>query len=124
MRPSKASLQGLGVVGTPPLVVQAMLSLLPPTIERRFRVLEPACGEAPFLQEFARRYGSRHDLYGIDIRPEVFDSVQKALPQAHLIQADYLLWECSEKFDLYYRQSPLWNHRGPLSLCYFQTSRS
>ncbi|MCS7189175.1 MAG: SAM-dependent methyltransferase, partial [Bacteroidia bacterium] len=100
MSPRRASLGGLGVVETPAAGVEAMLSLLPERLSSSLKVLEPACGEAPFLRAFARKYGSSHRLYGVDVRSEPLAAAAQALPLAHFFHADYLLWNPSERFDL------------------------
>lgn len=90
---------GLGVVETPSEVVEAMVGLLeaPSTPAR---ILEPACGTAPFLRAIRHRFGSRHALWGVDIRPEPLSEARRLLPQAHFIQEDFLLWEPEERFDI------------------------
>lgn len=88
-----------GAVSTPPELVAWMVSLAEPS-KRRLRVLEPACGDCPFLAEFARRYGSHHELVGIDIVPESLQHARSRIPFATLLEGDFLLWDAPESFDL------------------------
>ncbi len=89
----------LGAVATPPDLVAFMVSLAAPG-PRRVRVLEPACGDAPFLAAFAERYGSSHELVGVDIDPAVVEQARRRVPFATILEEDFLLWEPSERFDL------------------------
>jgi adenine-specific DNA-methyltransferase len=91
--------KALGAVTTPPELVDFMVSLATPQ-RARVRVLEPACGDAPFLQAFAQRYGSHHELVGVDIDPEAVTKARKLLPSATILEADFLLWQPSELFDI------------------------
>ncbi len=91
--------KALGAVTTPPELVDFMVSLATPQ-RARVRVLEPACGDAPFLQAFAQRYGSHHELVGVDIDPEAVAEARKLLPSATILEADFLLWQPSELFDI------------------------
>jgi adenine-specific DNA-methyltransferase len=91
--------KALGAVTTPPELVDFMVSLATPQ-RARVRVLEPACGDAPFLQAFAQRYGSHHELVGVDIDPEAVAKARKLLPSATILEADFLLWQPSELFDI------------------------
>lgn len=88
-----------GAVSTPSALVEWMVSLVEPR-KGRLRVLEPACGDCPFLAEFTRRYGSHHELVGIDIVPEAIRRARDRVPSATLIEGDFLLWEPTERFDL------------------------
>jgi adenine-specific DNA-methyltransferase len=91
--------KALGAVTTPPELVDFMVSLATPQ-RARVRVLEPACGDTPFLQAFAQRYGSHHELVGVDIDPEAVTKARKLLPSATILEADFLLWQPSELFDI------------------------
>lgn len=89
----------MGVVATPPELVAFMTELAAPDSPRS-RVLEPACGDAPFLTAFAARYGTAHQLVGIDIDPESVKIAQKRLPSATFLEGDFLLWNPNESFDI------------------------
>lgn len=91
--------RALGAVATPPDLVAFMVSLAAPGY-RRVRVLEPACGDAPFLAAFAERYGSHHELVGVDIDPAAVERARYRVPFATILEEDFLLWEPSERFDL------------------------
>jgi adenine-specific DNA-methyltransferase len=89
----------LGAVPTPNELVEFMVALAAPRKER-CRVLEPACGNCPFLTSFAQRYGTHHEFVGIDIDPNALNLAKSAAPFATLLEEDFLLWQPSEPFDL------------------------
>lgn len=91
--------RALGAIATPPDLVAFMVSLAAP-LHARARVLEPACGDAPFLSAFAERYGFHHELVGVDIDPGVVERARQRVPFATILEEDFLLWEPSERFDL------------------------
>jgi adenine-specific DNA-methyltransferase len=91
--------EALGVVYTPRELVQFMVHLAQP-LRERCRVLEPACADAPFLTEFANRYGTQHELVGVEIDAERLLLAKQRLPTAAFVEADFLLWEPSERFDI------------------------
>ncbi|MBC7223712.1 MAG: Eco57I restriction-modification methylase domain-containing protein [Anaerolineae bacterium] len=92
--------RALGVVSTPQELVDFMVGLCAPVAERPLRVLEPACGDSPFLRAFAQRYGPRHVLVGVDIHPEAASLPESGRPEIKFVAADFLLWEPEEPFDL------------------------
>lgn len=91
--------RALGAVATPPEVVSFMVALAAPE-RSRIRVLEPACGDAPFLSAFAAQYGFGHELVGVDIDPEALERARQRLPSATFLEDDFLLWQPGERFDL------------------------
>jgi len=91
--------RALGAIATPSDLVNFMVSLAAPS-RPRVRVLEPACGDAPFLSAFAERYGSLHELVGVDIDPAAVEQARRRIPSATILEADFLLWQPSEPFDL------------------------
>lgn len=94
-----AEKQALGIVPTPPDLVAFMTELAAP-MKDRCRILEPACGDAPFLAAFAHRYGTQHDLVGIDIDPTAIQRAKERVPFADLVEGDFLLWQPNEPFDI------------------------
>ncbi len=96
---SRERRRALGVVATPPEVVSWMVALAAPQ-RPRVRVLEPACGDAPFLTAFADRYGIAHELVGVDIDPEAVARARRRLPSATFLEEDFLLWQLGEPFDI------------------------
>jgi len=94
-----ASEESLGVVYTPPELVAFMVHLAHPT-QPRCRVLEPACADAPFLAAFAERYGSHHEFVGVEIDPARLARARERLPTMTFVEADFLLWEPKETFDV------------------------
>ncbi len=91
--------RALGMVATPPEIVSLMVTLAAP-LRPRVRVLEPACGGAPFLAAFADRYGAAHELIGMDIDPEAVTRSRQRLPSATFLEGDFLLWQPDEPFDI------------------------
>ncbi len=91
--------RAFGIVATPPDLVAFMVELAKP-MKEHCRVLEPACGEAPFLASFAQRYGTHHNLVGIDINIEAIQRAEKIVPFADFVEGDFLLWQPSETFDI------------------------
>jgi adenine-specific DNA-methyltransferase len=94
-----ASEESLGVVYTPSELVAFMVHLARP-IKTRCRVLEPACANAPFLEAFAARYGTHHEFVGVEIDPSRLAKARERLPTMTFIEADFLLWEPKEAFDV------------------------
>jgi len=86
-------------IETPKWLVDLIVSLASPTRDH-VRVLEPACGRAPFLLAFAKRYGHHHELLGIDVDPEVVAKARQAVPWATILEADFLLWDAPVQFDI------------------------
>lgn len=98
---SWASPRALGHVPTPMPIVQWMVQLAAPPPNLPCAVLEPACGDARFLTEFARAYGNHHRLTGVEINPQTIATIQPKLnPAIQLIHADFLLWDTDEQFDI------------------------
>ncbi|MFN4180492.1 MAG: TaqI-like C-terminal specificity domain-containing protein [Armatimonadota bacterium] len=91
--------RALGAVPTPKELVEFMVTLATPSKDH-CRVLEPACGDCPFLEAFAERYGHHHEFVGIDIDPEAVYRAKARLPSATIIEGDFLLWQPQERFDI------------------------
>ncbi|MBC7228248.1 MAG: Eco57I restriction-modification methylase domain-containing protein, partial [Thermoflexales bacterium] len=91
--------RALGAVSTPPDLVSFMVSLASPP-RARLRVLEPACGDAPFLRVFAEQYGPHHELVGVDIDPASVMQARCQVPFATILEEDFLLWQPGERFDI------------------------
>ncbi len=91
--------RALGAVPTPKELVGFMVTLAKPPKERCL-VLEPACGDCPFLEAFAERYGHNHEFVGIDIDPEAVYRAKAKLPFANILEGDFLLWQPHERFDI------------------------
>jgi adenine-specific DNA-methyltransferase len=94
-----ASEASLGVVYTPPGLVAFMVHLARPT-KARCRVLEPACANAPFLEAFAECHGTHHEFVGVEIDPQRLAKTREKLPTMTFVEADFLLWEPKETFDI------------------------
>ncbi|MGB9592557.1 MAG: TaqI-like C-terminal specificity domain-containing protein [Anaerolineae bacterium] len=92
--------RAFGMVATPPEIVDFMVRLCEPLPADHLDVLEPACGDAPFLRAFAARHGEGHRLTGVDIHAAEFGPARTQFPTARFVEADYLLWETEERFDI------------------------
>ena len=88
----------LGAVYTPPALTEFMVSLAAPPLGQAWNVLEPACADAPFLQAWAAKWGRHHALTGVEVNMEADKAF--AVPYARHVNADYLLWQPAEQFDL------------------------
>ena len=93
------SARALGAVPTPKDLVDFMVALASP-VKGHCRVLEPACGDCPFLEAFAEHYGRHHEFVGIDISPEAVRRAKERVPFATILEGDFLLWEPGERFDI------------------------
>ncbi|MCS7192768.1 MAG: Eco57I restriction-modification methylase domain-containing protein [Armatimonadetes bacterium] len=91
--------RALGVVPTPIDLVKFMVALAAPPKKHCF-VLEPACGDCPFLEAFAECYGFQHEFVGIDIDPKAIIRSKVRLPFATVLEGDFLLWQPNERFDI------------------------
>ena len=91
--------RALGAVATPPTLVRFMVELAAPKTAH-VRVLEPACGDAPFLAAFAARFGLHHTFVGIDIHPQALQQARTRVPFAEFVEGDFLLWEPEHPFDI------------------------
>ena len=91
--------RALGVVYTPPKVVDFMVSLVEPCKDR-LRVLEPACADAPFLRAFSDRYGSHHEFVGVEIDSDRLSKARGCFSNADFLETDFLLWDSDVKFDV------------------------
>lgn len=127
--------RALGAVATPPKLVRFMVELAAPN-KSRSRVLEPACGDAPFLAAFAARFGTHHTFVGVDVDPTVFRQARVRVPFAEFIEEDFLLWEPGQTFDIIIGNPPygiigdashypihIFKERKPLYKRRFQTWR-
>lgn len=97
--PAETRDRALGAVYTPRDLVDFMVRLAQPS-RTRCRVLEPACADAPFLSSFVQHYGSGHELVGVEIDPEHLNRARSSVPQATVVEADFLLWEPTVQFDI------------------------
>jgi adenine-specific DNA-methyltransferase len=93
--------RALGHVATPPEVVEFMVNLAQPDAFGECCVLEPACGDARFLEAFARKYGRRHRFVGVEINRKSAEQARKLVGNfATIVEADFLLYSTSQKFDI------------------------
>ena len=93
--------RALGHVATPTEVVEFMVRLAQPVACRECCVLEPACGDARFLQVFAQKYGTQHKLVGIEINREAAAHARRLVGRfATIIETDFLLYYPKEEFDI------------------------
>ncbi|WP_135257064.1 TaqI-like C-terminal specificity domain-containing protein [Thermus caldilimi] len=92
--PLAASHRSLGQVPTPKALVDFMVGLA--EAPKGGQVLEPACGEGPFLRAFREAHGTGYRFLGVEVDPLALDLP----PWAEGVRADFLLWEPGEAFDL------------------------
>ncbi len=91
----------LGWFDTPPNVVDFMVSLIPRDfLIRARRVLEPACGYAPFSRRIAEVRGSWGGLEGVEVNTELVKYLRSKYPKYVVIQGDYLLIELPSDYDV------------------------
>jgi len=122
---SRQSEKARAYVKTPPYLVDFMVELANP-LRPSCRVIEPACGEGPFLKAFAERYGPTHHLWGIDIYGPLLREGRQSLPQASLIEGDFLLWQPPEPFDIVIGNPPygIIGHESHYPLHVFQKQKA
>lgn len=106
--------RNLGSIFTPDWLVEFMIELceIPKMIQTKsknvkLRVLEPGCAHAPFLQKIQDFYADNTaalELVGVEVDEENASAskglVARGELKANIIEADFLLWEPSYKFDL------------------------
>ncbi len=93
--------KALGHVATPPEVVDFMVRLAQPVACRECRVLEPACGDARFLQAFADRYGKQHMFVGVELNKQSVEHARKLVGGfATIVEGDFLLYLPNQEFDI------------------------
>lgn len=90
-----------GAVGTPPEIVRQMIAWARLDAAARWDILEPACGDAPFLSAIALTYpDAQHRYWGVEINPQQAAATSREHPAFHIIAQDFLLWETDQRFDL------------------------
>ena len=93
--------KALGHVATPPEVVEFMVNLAQPDGFSEYCVLEPACGDARFLQAFAQRYGKHHKFVGVEINRQSVEHARKLVGDfANIVEGDFLLYLPNQEFDI------------------------
>jgi adenine-specific DNA-methyltransferase len=91
----------LGAFDTPPHIVRLMLDLCRFREWAPLRVLEPACGYAPFSEAVSRLKGSWQGIVGVEVDPNVAHKAKELHPELEVRVGDYLLMEFGEeRFDL------------------------
>ncbi len=93
------SYRTLGRVATPAEIVRRMVALAEP-LANPSAVLEPACGDARFLTAFGQTFGFHHRLVGVEITPPHPSLALEDEQVIQRIEADFLLWEPNERFDI------------------------
>lgn len=100
LRTLKRRERALGAVATPKEIVSFMIEQAAPHKTQPCKVLEPACGNAPFLTAFAERYGPHHEFLGIEIDPETAQRTRHHFSAGAILAGDFLLWQPDKKFDI------------------------
>ncbi len=97
---NKEEYRSLGFVSTPYEIVDFIIHLAGPCKDS-CSVLDPACGDARFLKQFALAYGKNHRFVGIDINLQALNCIKfDRNIKINLINTDFLLWDTSERFDI------------------------
>jgi len=90
-----------GAVGTPREVVQQMVAWAGLEAVSGCDILEPACGDAPFLAAIAQRYPAvGHRYWGLEINPQQAEATRREYPGFQILTQDFLVWETTQRFDL------------------------
>lgn len=90
-----------GAVGTPAEVVRQMVTWAAVETAAGWHILEPACGDAPFLTALAQTYPTAgHHYWGVEINARQAASTQHQHPEFHILAEDFLLWQPAQRFDL------------------------
>jgi len=91
----------LGWFDTPQNIVNFMVSLIPkPILISAKKILEPACGYAPFSRRIAEIRGSWDGLQGIDVNQDIIKYLRKHYPRYEVIYGDYLLTDLTSDYDI------------------------
>jgi len=68
--------------------------------KKELKILEPACGHAPFLRHIKEHFpNSGHSYLGIEIDKNQDEKALLLQREFEIIDKDFLLWETNEKFD-------------------------
>jgi len=89
-----------GAYDTPLWIVKLMIKLSGFHDFKNIKVLEPACGLAPFSYVISRLKGSWRGITGVEIDPEICKYVKMLYPGFDVRCGDYLLMNFSERYDL------------------------
>jgi len=87
-----------GAVSTPRDVVRFMLDVSGIPEWRGLNILEPGCGFYDFSREIYCR-NPDNSFTGVELNPEVYRVVRELFP-FRTVNADFLLWSTSERFDV------------------------
>ncbi|MEM2342197.1 MAG: TaqI-like C-terminal specificity domain-containing protein [Candidatus Bathyarchaeia archaeon] len=89
-----------GAYDTPSYIVDLMIRLTKIKNFSGLKVLEPACGLAPFSYAISRIKGKWDDIIGVEVDPDIASIVKQRYPEFNVRVGDYLLTDFQEKFDL------------------------
>lgn len=92
-----------GAVSTPQEIVDLMVDLSEIQGMSSLEILEPACGFCNFLLNIYSKFpDKKHKFFGVELNKEIYQEAKKLFGNFpfELINADFLLWETSHKFDL------------------------
>jgi len=90
----------LGAYDTPPHIVKLMIELLKVNDWKPLKVLEPACGMAPFSFLISKLKRSWRDVEGVDVNPKIIKELRKRYPKFKVYHGDYLTMIFNEKYDI------------------------
>lgn len=97
----KLNQKELGAFDTPIHIVRLMINLCGITDWSHVKVLEPACGYAPFSYVISRLKGSWENITGVEINPRIVRELKRVYPEYDVRLSDYLLMDFGdETFDV------------------------
>ncbi len=104
----ESSKKDYGDFATPEWTVNFMVNLIDfqkLDNSENINILEPACGSAQFLFTIIKKQpqlSSRANFWGVEINETTIDLLRmdSAVPNIRIINADYLLWNTNQFFDL------------------------
>jgi len=88
-----------GAYDTPPHIVDLMIELTGIEDFSGLKVLEPACGLAPFSHTISKVKGW-DGIVGVEVNPNIARAARELYPEFDVIVGDYLLLDLHGEFDL------------------------
>lgn len=90
-----------GAVATPSEIIRQMITWAGLDVASGWDILEPACGDAPFLSAIAQAYpAAGHRYWGMEINSQQTEITCLLHPAFHILTEDFLLWETAQRFHL------------------------
>lgn len=97
---SSAEKKNNGIYFTPPNIVSKNMDFLKVYMPNVNNILEPSCGSGEYLSLINQLYPEKKIL-GIELNKKIFNEIKKPFGKKNkIINADYLKYDFSQKFDL------------------------